>query len=131
MTSSSIPDGFSTAQLEELMKQAKENTTVTPGDPKFKNILERVCNTSDALVEELGDMEVYKFIADYCIYQMTSMHKLGFDKALDSDDRVLATEWSKDLVKLQIINEQLRDIYMGTDDFMHEDYGTDCTCDND
>ena len=38
MTSSSIPDGFSTEQLEELMKKAKNNTTVTPGDPKLKII---------------------------------------------------------------------------------------------
>ena len=113
------------------MKQAKENTTVTPGDPKRHNIIERVCETSDKLVEELGSMEVYKFIADYCIFQMTQMHKDGFDKALDSNDRVLTTEWSKDLVKLQIINEQLRDIYMGSDDFMHDDYDGDCSCNDD
>ena len=58
MTASQIPDGFSTAQLEELMKQAKENTTVTPGNPTLKSILDRVCDRTDKLVEELGDMEV-------------------------------------------------------------------------
>jgi hypothetical protein len=131
MTSSSIPDGFSTEQLEELMKKAKNNTTVTPGDPKINHILERICDTSNNLVEELGDMEVYKFIADYCIFQLTQMHKSGFDKSLDNNDRVSATEWSHDLSRLQIINEQLRDVYMGPSDFMHDDYEGGCTCGDD
>ena len=131
MTASQIPDGFSTAQLEELMKQAKENTIVTPGDPTLKNILTRVCDTSDNLVEELGSYEVYKFIADYCIFQLTQMHKEGFDKSLDNNDRVSATEWSDDLAKLHNINEQLREVYMGPNDFMHDDYEGGCTCDSD
>ena len=130
MTASQIPDGFSTAQLEELMKQAKENTTVTPGDPTLTNILDRVMNMSDNLVEELGDMEVYKFIADYCLFQLTQTHKAGFDKSLDNNDRVSATEWSRDLTRLQNINEQLRQVYMGPNDFMHDDYEGGCTCED-
>ncbi len=125
MTASQIPDGFSTAQLEELMKQAKENTTVTPGNPTLKSILDRVCEMTDNLVEELGSMEVYKFIADYCLFQLIETHKSGFDKSLDNHDRVSATEWSRDLVRLQNINEQLRKVYMGRDDFMHDDYEGD------
>ena len=79
------------------MKQAKENTTVTPGDPTIKSILDLVMDMSDKLVEELGSMVVYKFIADYCLFQLTQMHKTGFDKSLDNNDRVSATEWSRDL----------------------------------
>ena len=112
------------------MKQAKENTTVTPGDPTLTNILGRVCDMSDNLVEELGDFEVYKFIADYCLYQLTQMHKTGFDKSLDDNDRVSATEWSRDLARLQNINEQLRQVYMGPNDFMHDDYEGGCTCED-
>ena len=131
MSSSSIPDGFSTEQLEELLKTAKANTTVTPGDPNISNIIYRVTETTDNLVEELGSMEIYKFIADYCLYQIIGMHKEGFNTCLDSNDRVSALQWSDDLGRLNNAYAVLRSVYMGSNDFMHPSNDDDCDeCDS-
>lgn len=124
MTASQIPDGFSTAQLEELMKQAKENTVTYSGNPEITHIITRVTDTCDELLEELGSFEVYKFIIDYCLFQLTSFHKQGYKDTVKTDPEV-AFQWATDATQLQSMAVTLRNIYMGTDDFMHEDNDED------
>ena len=129
MTASSIPDGFSTEQLEELMKTARANTTVTPGDPDRHNIISRVTETADSLVEELGSMEIFKFLADYCLFQLTAMHKEGVTNSLDANDRILAEQWSEDQYRLKQAQHLLSIVYMGPEDFMcpiSDDYCDEC-----
>ena len=117
------PDGISFAQLQELAKSAKTNTTDRPELPaplleaSPQELIQFVGDGVQGLVEQIGTQFAYKLIADYCIYCMYQHHNEAFETMLNDHEIEAAGAWSRDAGHLQVMANILRNIHMGPQDF--------------
>ena len=116
---SSIPDSISRDELLRIQVNAEPD--FVPADTlEFATQEElinfTIDNTFDA-VQKIGTDFGYKLIADYCIYQLYSLHKQGFQQMSEAGDLLRAEAWAKDAGQLQAMGQLLRNIQVGPQDF--------------
>ena len=119
MSSSSIPDSISTADLEALQKLAipeVADTSLKDADPKIQ--IARVVDGVEELSDEWGTIFSYKLIADYCIHQMYLHHQSVASQHYQDGEEKISAAWSRDAGQLQVISNTLRNITCGPTDFL-------------
>ena len=85
-------------------------------DPK--EMIDCVVNGVDAIQETLGTTFAFKLIADYCLHQLQQIHECGYRHQLDDlNDQDMALAWARDAGHLQAMQDTLRKIQCGPQDF--------------
>ena len=121
---SSIPDCVSTAHLMSMLdaktsspEEASADITPDMKDSSPEELVEFVCNTVDAAQERTGTPFLYKLIADYCMFQLQQWNEFGYKKMLEDGHQDVALMWARDSGQLQAMQQTLREINCGQDDF--------------
>ena len=119
---SSIPDGLSFAQLQELMADAKK-----PDEPKQERISEEeiaklIIPAVMAIRKEIGDVSAYKNIAMFCLFKLFEFHNdVALEQMNDKDaDNDIALCWARDAGWLQTTMNTLRGVCCGPNDHFTE-----------
>ena len=116
---SSIPDGLSFAQLQELMATAcideGEYKTLTP-----EAIGELVIPAVMSVREDIGDISAYKHVAMFALYKLFEFHNTAamdqIKAANDEDSCEAALCWARDAGWLQVCLNTLRNVGCGPND---------------
>ena len=125
---SSIPDGLSFAQLQEMMADAvKPETTEANKTFTHSEIAELIIPAVMSVREEIGDVSAYKHLAMYSLYKLFEFHnevaiETMQDAGEDSDQYQAALCWGRDAGWLQVCLNTLRNVGCGPNDtFIDED----------
>lgn len=116
---SSIPDGLSFAQLQELMSSAGKDE----GEYKTftqEQIAELVIPAVMSVREEIGDISAYKHMAMFSLFKLFEFHNQialeSIENATDEDSRDAALCWGRDAGWLQVCLNTLRNVGCGPND---------------
>ena len=124
LMTSSIPDGLSFAQLQEMMKEAPtEETNKTDKVFTQEEIAALVVPAVMAVREEIGDVSAYKHMAMYSLVKLFEFHnEVTLEIANDPDtDKEAALCWGRDAGWIQVCLNTLRNIECGPNDFFNRD----------
>ena len=118
---SSIPDGLSFSDLQELMKDAlKEESTDTVKRMTHEEIGALVVPAVMSVREEVGDISAYKHFAMFCLYKLFEFHNEvameTMEEANTEDERLTALCWGRDAGWLQTCLNTLRNVGCGPND---------------
>ena len=102
-------------------EDASADITRDMKDAPPEELVEFVCNTVDTAQERTGTPFLYKLIADYCIFQLQQWNEYGYKKMLEDGHQDVALMWGRDAGQLQAMQQTLRDINCGQDDFQSSD----------
>ena len=121
---SSIPDGLSFAQLQELLSEAptgESNETDKVFTPE--EISKIVVPAVMAVREEIGDISAYKHMAMFSLVKLFEFHnEVTLEIANDPDaDNDHALCWGRDAGWIQVCLNTLRNIHCGPNDFFDKD----------
>ena len=121
---SSIPDGLSFAQLQELLSEAptgESNETDKVFTPE--EISKIVVPAVMAVRDEIGDVSAYKHMAMFSLVKLFEFHnEVTLEIANDPDsDKDHALSWGRDAGWLQVCLNTLRNISCGPNDFFDKD----------
>jgi len=120
---SSIPNGFSTDDLERMLKEASseagESAETEAGSPS-----QRMIKLAGKLCDDMMDLEggplLHKVVALTILARLASWHKtVGRDRLQDNDD--CGESWLMDAGKCEAASELLVSIDLGDDDFTCHD----------
>ena len=116
MTSSIVPDSFSSDDLEALLQTAKKE--YDPNCTEEGYLLER----ADEIIDLMQDMSrgpiLAKLVALQVLTQLMHWHtKMGFERCQRGDESGIS--WLRDAGKLQSAMSDLREAGLGPDDFMY------------
>ena len=117
---SSIPDGVSFSDLQEMMKDAlKEETTQAKKIWTSREVAELMIPKVMEIREEIGDISAYKHTAMYCLVKLFEFHnEVAMETMADEDEEnELALCWARDAGWLQVCLNTLRNIGCGPNDF--------------
>ena len=120
MSSSSIPDGLSSADLKAMLENAVPESTqskeMTPAEMR-----KLVSDTVEDLTDKFGTLFGYKLTAMYCIGVMKSVHDDAATDRYNRDDVEGMLNWARDGGKCQSAFADVESIYCGPQDFTMED----------
>ena len=116
MTSSSIPDGLSSADLQHMLDQVK-NDKAPLADATPEELVNLITEIVDPVYEQMGSVFAFKLIADYCLYQLFQHHNETYHAALQDDEADAALCWARDAGQLQVLAKTLEGIHCGPQDF--------------
>ena len=113
---SSIPDGLSFSDLQELMKDAlTEETTNATKTLTHEEIGALVIPAVMSVREEIGDISAYKHLAMYSLYKLFEFHnEVALSEMGDDNDAALC--WARDAGWLQVCLNTLRNVGCGPND---------------
>ena len=119
---SSIPDGLSFSDLQEMMKDAvKEETTDAKKVWTSEEVAEIMIPRVHEIREEIGDISAYKHTAMFCLIKLFEFHNEvameQIEEADTEDERETAVCWARDAGWLQVCLNTLRNIGCGPNDF--------------
>ena len=118
---SSIPDGLTFAQLQELMSSAPKPDKAEDKVFTSQEISELIIPAVMAVREEIGDVSAYKHIAMYALYKLFEFHNdvalETMQEAKDLDDRETSLCWGRDAGWIQVCLNTLRNVGCGPNDF--------------
>ena len=120
----SIPDGFSTKQLQEMLAdcrsvpfQEQDNKI----DPQSDDYVERICDCADkhiaAATEEIQDPMVHKAMMVFLANNFIRFHNRVADELMERGEHESAMAWSKDAGKFQACVNILATVNCGANDF--------------
>ena len=124
MSSSSIPDSMSTADLMEFMMTAVETAKTESKSDKPMTKAEMRVAVADAVetvTDKFDTMFGYKLVA---IYSLACLFKHNNDvhhKICETGDFDTGLCWGRDAGQLQLMLKELTDIYCGPEDFLAGD----------
>ena len=121
---SSIPDGLSFAQLQELMHEATQKESSEPEkDMTPEEISKLVATATMAVRDEIGDIFAYKALAMFSLVKLFEFHnEVTLEIANDPDaDNDHALCWGRDAGWIQVCLNTLRNIHCGPNDFFDKD----------
>ena len=126
---SSIPDGFSLEQLQQMMENApsecsdhnEDNCTCGgPVTPEQKRILSDVKEAIDRVNMRYQDPAVMKMAAMTALTTLADWHKEVAEKNFE-DDNIQGLGWAMDARSLEICMLTLSRVNVGPNDWLTED----------
>ena len=118
MTSSIVPDSFSSDDLEALLQTAKKEYDSTCTEEDY--ILERADEIIDLMQRMSRGPLLPKIVALQVIVQLMQWHtNMGWERCRDGDESGIS--WLRDAGKLQSAMSDLRECGVGKDDFSYPD----------
>ena len=118
MSSSSIPDGISTADLQALAKEAPASVNADKKAMTESEMKQLVATTIEDLTDKFDTVFGYKLVAYYALGALYHHHNEVFGKATADGDHDSALCWARDAGWLQVMLKCLNDIHLGPEDFM-------------
>ena len=122
---SSIPDGLSFAQLQEMMAEAKSDSSSEEKILTAKEIADIIIPAVTVAREEIGDISAYKHIAMYSMVKLFEFHNEVALEQMDDNEHEAALCWARDAGWLQNCLNTLRQIGCGPNDFFTRESGDD------
>ena len=115
MTSSIVPDSFSSDDLEALLETAKKEYDSTCTEQEY------VEERAEEIIDLMQDMSrgpiLPKLVALRVLHQLMVWHtKMGFERCERGEDSGIS--WLRDAGKLQSAISDLVEVHLGDDDFM-------------
>ena len=123
MTSSSVPDGISFADLEKLAKDAPDDTVIVPTKGPFNGLSEDqlkdlVDAHLDIIHEACPDPMFVKGLLWRLISNMMGWHTEAGKIQFEDGETEAAICWLRDAGKFQAMGNLLQTINIGPDDFI-------------
>ena len=119
MSSSSIPDAFSTEELQRMLAEAQPEPEVTT-DPDLQSE-EYICDIAQEAIELATDKSagpmVHKVILHQIVGHMIDWHSKMAQEFMEERNYDSAIAWSRDAGKFQAIMNILSTISVDNDDF--------------
>jgi len=112
---SSIPNGFSYEELENMLESAKPES-VDPDTCTRKELYEIANKHLDAATEELKDPAVHGVMCELIILHMIEWHKHVALKLLEAGETDAAAAWMRDAGKFQAMANILDTVCFGEND---------------
>ena len=120
MSSSSIPDGLSIADLEKLMETAKPE--VDPVVPMTGQEMRKlVSDEIESLTDKFGTIFGYKCVAMYCLQMLKAYHDDASLSQMKNEEFDSALNWARDAGKCQSAFSDILEIHCGPQDFTFEE----------
>ena len=120
---SSIPNGFSTDDLERLLKEAATETETEEGtdsQTESQRLIKLAGDLCDNMMDKGEGPLLHKVVALTIIARLASWHKtVGRDRLKEGDD--CGESWLMDAGKCEAASELLASIDLGDDDFTCHD----------
>ena len=129
---SSIPSGFSSEELKNLLSNAQADPTETTHqcigervDPDADDYQERIANTAhDALeyaLNQINDPMVHKAMLIAICNNFIDFHNHVAEQLVEADDLDRASAWMRDAGKFQAIVNIVATVVCGENDFLAND----------
>ena len=112
---SSIPNGFSYEELENMLESAKSES-VDPDTCTRKELYEIANKHLDAATEELKDPAVHGVMCELIILNMIAWHKQVSIQLFEAGETEAAAAWSRDAGKFQAMANILDTVCFGEND---------------
>ena len=118
MSSSSIPDGLSFADLQAMMADAA-NPEETESKPlTHKEIGEIIIPATRDVAEQIGDVSAFKHLAMYSLSKLFQFHnEVSLQTMSDEDEHEKALCWGRDAGWIQVCLNTLRNVHCGPQDY--------------
>ena len=118
MSSSSIPDGISFADLQALAEDAPSSVNADKKSMTQQEMKKLVADSIEELTDKFDTVFGYKLAAYYALGALYHHHNDVFAKATADDDHDTALCWARDAGWIQVMLKCLNDIHLGPEDFM-------------
>ena len=118
MSSSSIPDGLSFAELQAMMavaanKEDRDNDCLTE-----EEISKIIIKATRGVAEEIGDVSAFKHLAMYSLSKLFDFHnEVALQTMSDEDEHEKALCWGRDAGWIQVCLNTLRNVHCGPQDY--------------
>ena len=124
MSSSSIPVGLSSFELEKVLETEKPDEEIKV-EMTGKEMRKLVSEEVEILTDKFGTIFGYKCVAMYCIQMMKAYHDSAATDQMKNEEFDSALNWARDAGKLQAAFSDVLEVNCGPQDFTFDDSDED------
>ena len=118
MSSSSIPDGISFAELQALAEEAPTSVNADKKSMTQDEACKLVADSIEELTDKFDTIFGYKLAAMYCINMIKMHHDEAAISRMGEGDYDSALSWARDAGKCQSSWSDIQEIHCGPEDFI-------------